>query len=177
MMWAGNYGFRLSAGWSVIDIWAISRITDRKAQLARFAYFTIPLTTMAMGWMGGVELAKLTVGRKEEQAWMMGAIVPGGIMGIWTRNLWGGVRTAGFLGVMGAAYQWATNNNYTNSILPNMDNPNRPHPLQWISRQQTLWSIDKGSPGDGAREIPLIFPKKFIVTDPGPSWKKWEDEE
>ena len=29
----------------------------------RFAYFTIPLTTMAAGWMGGVELSKIALGR------------------------------------------------------------------------------------------------------------------
>ena len=30
---------------------------------SRFAYFTIPLTTMAAGWMGGVELSKISLGR------------------------------------------------------------------------------------------------------------------
>ena len=72
---------------------------------SRFAYFTIPLTTMAAGWMGGVELSKISLGRFEvfkffnrrswwsppsfardcKEAWLTGAIVPGGIMGIWTR--------------------------------------------------------------------------------------------
>ena len=76
---------------------------------SRFAYFTIPLTTMAAGWMGGVELSKISLGRFVfrievfklfkprsgssppsfdrdcKEAWLTGAIVPGGIMGIWTR--------------------------------------------------------------------------------------------
>ena len=30
---------------------------------SRFAYFTIPLTTMAAGWMGGIELGKIALGR------------------------------------------------------------------------------------------------------------------
>merc|ERR1712032_355413 len=83
----------------------------RKAQLARFAYFTIPLTTMAAGWMGGIEVGKIVLGRDSQEAWLAGAIVPGGIMGIWTRNLYGGMRTSIFLGALGWIYQYSTNNN------------------------------------------------------------------
>ena len=128
---------------------------------SRFAYFTIPLTTMAAGWMGGVELSKISLGRfilrielsilfKQrswrsppsfardcKEAWLTGAIVPGGIMGIWTRwvgtlfrffnlltfpfhrNLYGGMRTSIFLGAFGWIYQYSTNNNLTNTISPN----------------------------------------------------------
>ena len=65
---------------------------------------------MAAGWMGGIEVGKIVLGRygllfqrcgeaalgssspqmfllarDSQEAWLAGAIVPGGIMGIWTR--------------------------------------------------------------------------------------------
>lgn len=74
--------------------------------------------------------------RDSQEAWLAGAIVPGGIMGIWTRlesalsdkdlrlfffgrNVYGGMRTSLFLGAFGYMYQWSTNNNLTNTITPN----------------------------------------------------------
>merc|ERR1711971_520295 len=93
------------------------QITERKAQLARFAYFTIPLTTMAAGWTGGIEVGKIALGRDSQEAWLAGAIVPGGIMGMWTSI---------FLGALGWIYQYSTNNNLSNTITPHYDNPNMP---------------------------------------------------
>merc|ERR1719209_844220 len=78
------------------------------------------------GWMGGVEIGKLALGRDSEAAFAAGAIVPGGIMGIWTRNIYGGMRTAFFLGLWGVAYQYACNNNLTNTVFIDSNNPNIP---------------------------------------------------
>merc|ERR1712032_1378885 len=80
--------------------------------------------TMAAGWMGGIEVGKIVLGRDSQEAWLAGAIVPGGIMGIWTRNLYGGMRTSIFLGALGWIYQYSTNNNLSNTITPHYDNPN-----------------------------------------------------
>ena len=80
MGWATKWGFKGSAFIALIDILLVKQITERKAQLARccsqcscpflntelssrFAYFTIPLTTMAAGWMGGIEVGKIVLGR------------------------------------------------------------------------------------------------------------------
>ena len=77
MAWATKLGFKGSAFVALVDIMLVKQITERKAQLARccfqscmlsvltsrFAYFTIPLTTMAAGWMGGIELGKIALGR------------------------------------------------------------------------------------------------------------------
>merc|ERR1712107_109931 len=78
-------------------------------------------------WMDGrSRTLKDFLGRDCKEAWLTGAIVPGGIMGIWTRNLYGGMRTSIFLGAFGWIYQYSTNNNLTNTISPNYDNPNMP---------------------------------------------------
>ena len=83
-------------------------------------------------WSSNVLLA-----RDSQEAWLAGSIVPGGIMGIWTRldsvlfdqdlrlffvdrNVYGGMRTSLFLGAVGYMYQWSTNNNLTNTITPNL---------------------------------------------------------
>ena len=78
--------------------------------------------------MAGVEFSKIMVGRKNENAWLLGAVVPGGITGIWRRNLYMGMRTSIFFGIFGYVYQYSTNNNLTNSLLPyaHGDNPNIP---------------------------------------------------
>jgi len=170
MGWATKLGFKGSAFVALIDILLVKQITERKAQLARFAYFTIPLTTMAAGWMGGIELGKIALGRDSQEAWLAGSIVPGGIMGIWTRNVYGGMRTSLFLGAVGYMYQWSTNNNLTNTITPNYDNPNMPYG-RFNYNQAFFWPT-KGEHGTDIHEKIGLYPK-----DPGPSWKKWEDKE
>merc|ERR1712037_914442 len=135
-----------------------------KAQLARFAYFTIPITTMAAGWMGGIELGKIALGRDSQEAWLAGSIVPGGIMGIWTRNVYGGMRTSLFLGAFGYMYQWSTNNNLTNTITPNYDNPNMPWEVQL---QPSLLLANQGRARNG-------YPRENWTLPQGP-WAVLEE--
>jgi len=171
MSYGGLLGFKAGFFLSMVDIFLIKQIKERKAQIARCAFFTVPITTMGAGWMGGVEFAKICFGRDNEFAWFAGAGVPGGIMGIWTKNLWGGVRTSLALGVWGAAYQYSVNNNLMASMFPNFDNPNIPHTFKLFNRERSMFY---GTPQEGStlHEDLGLYPK-----DPGPSWKKWEDEE
>ena len=62
--------------------------------------------------MGGVELGKIWLGRKDERAWVVGSIMPAGIFSIWRRCPYKGLRTALLLSAVGWAYQYSTNNNY-----------------------------------------------------------------
>merc|ERR1719278_1151481 len=112
---------------------------------------------MAAGWMGGVELSKIALGRDSQEAWLTASIVPGGIMGICTRNLYGGMRTSLVLGAFGWIYQYSTNNNLTNTFTLNYNNA-------------MFWPT-KGEHGMEIHEKIGLYPK-----DPGPSWKKWEDK-
>jgi len=169
MGYATLLGLKASAVVALVDIMIIKRIKDRRAQIARFAYFTIPLTTMAAGWMGGVEIGKLALGRDSEVAHLAGATVPGGIVGIWTKNIYGGMRTALFLGLWGAAYQYSCNNNLTNSVFLNSDNPNIPQG-RFETQTAFFWPTKEGH-STLSETLGLTYP------DPGPSWKKWEDVE
>jgi hypothetical protein len=36
----------------------VMRIQERKAQIARTAYFTVPIVSATVGWMGALEIAK-----------------------------------------------------------------------------------------------------------------------
>merc|ERR1712024_365628 len=99
---------------------------------------------------GGIELGKIALGRDSKEAWLAGAIVPGGVMGIWTRNVYGGMRTSLFLGAFGYMYQWSTNNNLTNTITPNYDNPNLPYG-RFNYNQAFFW------PTKGEVKLPVHF--------------------
>jgi len=172
VQWAAWKGFVASSAWALIDIRIIRKITERKAQLARFAYYTVPLTGMAAGWMAGVEFAKIFMGRKNENAWLVGGIVPGGILGVWRRDVYKGARNALIFGLIGYAYQHSCNNNYTNSIMPHADNPNMPSFLgNNYNKDWSFWNINNREEYSTLHTDLNIYNKA-----PEPSWKKWEDE-
>merc|ERR1711890_162869 len=60
-------------------------------------------------------------------------------------NIYGGMRTGIFLGLIGYAYQWTTNRNMNNSLLPHRDNPNMP--IGFFEKQWQFFNI----PGGAAR--------------------------
>ena len=150
----------------------MKKITERKAQLARFAYFTIPVTAMAAGWMAGVEFSKIMIGRQNENAWLVGAAVPGGVMGIWKRNVFKGVRTGMILGAMGYIYQYSTNNNLDNHWLAPIENPNIPTPINPFNRDYSLWNLNFREEQASKIHENMGFHQK----DAGPNWKKWDDQ-
>ena len=49
MMYAAKKGFLVSTAFALADISMISKISERRAQIARFVYFTVPVTSMAAG--------------------------------------------------------------------------------------------------------------------------------
>ena len=133
----------------------------------------MPLTLGAVSWIGGVELGKIWLGRKDERAWLVGSVMPAGIFGIWRRCPYKGLRTAVFLSAIGWAYQYSTNNNYVNTfVYPNTDNPNLPHTKDLFTKDYSLWNVeDKGTEKEYSTIAVDIgaYPKA-----PEPSWKKWE---
>ena len=121
--------------------------------------------------MGGVELGKIMLGRKNEYAWVAGAVVPAGIHSIWRRQIWKGFWFGTILAGIGFAYQFSCNNNLTNSFFFDKSNPNIPTPLNIIDRDQTLWNVTT------REEYSKIHTDAgWYHEDPGPSWKKWEDK-
>ena len=151
----------------------MTKLTERNAQLARFAFYTVPLTLGGVGWMGGVELGKSFFGKDSLLAWAGGAVVPGGIYGIWRRRLAGGCTSTAFFAAIGMAYQHSTNMNYSNTFLfHNLDNPNVINPWNPFTRDYSAWNITQ----QGTDKEWSHISEKLQVKDPGPSWKKWEDE-
>ena len=190
LKYAAKHSFLLSAGFAIVDIRsvliylyliftlsfvsrAVSKLTERNAQLARFAFYTVPLTLGAVGWMGGVELGKSFLGKDSVLAWAGGAVIPGGIYGIWRRALHKGCTSTAFFAAIGAAYQHSTNMNYTNTFLfHNLDNPNVIHPWNPFTRDYSAWNITQ----QGTDKEWSHISEGIQASDPGPSWKKWEDE-
>merc|ERR1712130_1039964 len=164
-----GWGFKGSAFVALVDIYAVKQITERKAQLARFAYFTVPLTTMAAGWMGGIELGKLPLAGIARRP---GLLEPSSRAVLWEsgpETSIGGLRTGLVLGALGWIYQYSTNNNLTNTITNHNDNPNIP--TGRFNYNQAFFWPTKGENGTDIHEKMGWYPK-----DPGPSWKKWEDK-
>ena len=152
----------------------MSKLTERNAQLARFSFYTVPLTCAAVGWMGGVELGKSFLGKDSLMAWAAGAVIPGGIFGIWRRALHKGVVATGVCAALGVAYQYSTNMNYTNTFFfHNLDNPNLIHPWNPFTRDYSAWNITQ----QGTDKEWSHIAENIQAKDPGPSWKKWEDKE
>jgi hypothetical protein len=122
--------------------------------------------------MAGVEFAKILVGRSNENAWLLGAAVPGGILGIWRRDIYKGGRTGLALGLLGYAYQYSCNNNLTNSLMPNTDNPNIPNAVgNPFNKDQTFFNLNKRD-----EYSTLHYDLGIMDKAPEPSWKKWEDK-
>ena len=125
---------------------------------------------MAAGWMGGVEFAKIMMGRTNEKAWIAGALVPAGIHGIWRRDIYKGGRLALYLGAIGYAYQYSTNHELTNTILPSNFNPNIPSRMNPMDREKDIWNLTTRN------EHPTFHTDTgMYCSDSGPSWKKWEN--
>merc|ERR1712059_34143 len=103
---------------------------------------------------------------------MGGAAMPGGIMGIWSKNVWGGFRISLLAAAVGVAYQYSCNNDLSNNLYPSNDNPNIPT-YQFFDQEWTFLhpTREEGRTYGLAERVGLNF------SDPGPSWKKWEDAE
>merc|ERR1711935_413283 len=141
--------------------------------MGRLAYFTIPLTGMAAGWMAGVELGKIALGRKSEEAWVAAAIIPGGIKGLWVRCMYSGMRTSIGMALLGVAYQYSSNNNLTNTFNPfttDNINPNT-HDLNNQVKDVSLWWPYRTPRGNDKFYVNY----GLSVPDPGPTYAKFEE--
>jgi len=174
--WASKRAFAASACFALTDIRLISQIKERKAQIARFAFYTVPLTAMGAGWMGSVELGKSFLGRDSLGAWVVGAIIPGGVFGIWRRCIYKGMRSSLFFAALGLMYQHSTNMNYNNNfVMPNRYNPNIPSiSKNPFTKDYSLWNLTNLGTDKEWSQLPAK--SGFQPKDPGPTWKKWEDE-
>ena len=126
--------------------------------------------------MGGVELGKSFFGRDSLAAWVTGAIIPGGVFGIWRRCPYKGLRSTIFFALVGLAYQHSTNMNYENTFfMPNTDNPNLPRASNVYSKDFSFWDVSTKGTKNEWSDLPERM--GWQAADPGPSWKKWEDAE
>ena len=153
----------------------IAQIKERKAQIARFAFWTVPMTAMTVGWMGGLELGKSLFGRDSLSAWAVAATVPGGIFGVWRRCPYKSARSTAFFAAVGMIYQHSTNNNLHNFwFFPDQSNPNIPHLYKNpFMKDWSFWNIENLGTDKEWSHVSEVVQQ----ADPGPSWKKWEDKE
>lgn len=155
----------------------MQKLKERRAQIARYAFFTVPIVAGSVGFMGAVELGKLLLGsRKDERAWLFGAIAPAGAIGVWRRNPYMGLRWGVGIGLLGYAYQFSTNMNYSNMLFyPMNDNPNIMYEKDPFNRDVSGWNLE--SLGTENEYSKINERLGIHAVKPEPSWKKWEDKE
>jgi len=166
-------GFQIGTFYSIFDIRTISRLSERKAIFARYCFFTIPITSMFAGWMGGVEASKLLLGPDYTiHAHGLGALVPGGIWSLWRKGGSHGVfiRAIPFA-LVGMAYANAVKYNRYWSLLDAFNNDNPNMPTGYLMKDWSFFGNVNRSEYADKKQI-WFHPK-----DPGPSWKKWDPEE
>lgn len=172
MKYATKWGFLFGNVIAATDILVMHQIKERQAQIARYAFYTIPITSMFAGWMGGIEISKMLLGSdKYVEAHVMGSLLPGAIFAFW--------RSTGFPGFLRASLPWAyvgfmyayaQKHDLYWSIWDGQkkDNPNIP--TGFLARDwSTFGMVNKSEYG---KTQFWWYPK-----DEGPSWKKWDDEE
>jgi len=170
MMWAVKRGLQFGLTFSVWDIWGFSRITDRRAQIARTAFFTIPALSATVGWMAMLEISKKSFGREMyQEAYVAAATVPAAVYCVWRRRLAAFPKIFIPIALMGAAYQKSVDENLYLGFNSRYQNPNEPY--DHMNRPMSLFGE--------SRRWDMMHPKQFRGSifqpaDPGPTYAKWE---
>ena len=58
LKWGAYVGWFAGTTYSLQDIAYHSRLTDRRAQLVRYVFFTTPAVLSGIAWISGLEIAK-----------------------------------------------------------------------------------------------------------------------
>lgn len=161
-------GLKLGLFWSAYDIIMIMNIKERKAQIARCAYFTVPMVSASVGWMGGLEIAKKMLGRDRYlEAHVLGAAVPAAVWSIWRRNSLSFISSWLVFSLIGTTYQYGVDHNMYMSVWGySHHNPNEP---------QGIFDQNQSMVGEVTRREFWRTPW-LKQLDGGASWKKWEEK-
>jgi len=166
--YALKQGLKIGLLYSLFDVTMVMRIQERKAQIARTAYFTVPIVSATVGWMGALEIAKKVLGKdRYMEAQAVAATVPAAVWTIWKRNPLSICISWAIFASIGTMYQASVEYNMNISLYPNSHyNPNEP---QGFYDQNRTYFGEVGRPSFW--HLPV-----HTNLDQGPSWKKWEEK-
>jgi len=171
MKWALKQGLIGGLAWSVADIYMFSRLTDRRVQIARTAYFTLPAVTAACGWMALLEISKRMLGREHYQtAYVSAAVAPASVFSVWRKRPQAFPKVFAVAAIVGFIYQKSVDEDLIWGGSATWQNPNDPYGF-W----ERSWSLF------GEARRPEFRPDGRIamykqMSDPGPTYAKFEEK-
>ncbi|XP_023322832.1 uncharacterized protein LOC111697161 [Eurytemora carolleeae] len=170
LKWGLKTGLIAGLGWTTADILSFSRITDRRAQIARGAFFTIPAVSAMVGFVALLEIAKKSVGREHyKTAFAVAAAAPATVYCVWRRNIAPFAKVYIPVALWGVTYQTSIDDNKYFGWGAVTDNPNDPRDT--FHRSLSMF-------GEAVR--PEFFHTKYFrggllqPADPGPTYAKFE---
>ena len=93
-------GFVGGASFALNDIAYHTHLTEAKARLLRFTYFTAPTVMAGVGYVAALELAKKYT-ETYQSAYCFAALIPAGIDASWRRDIRRFPKVFGFLAAAG----------------------------------------------------------------------------
>jgi len=170
LKWAATYGGWLGVTWSVFDIKALAKITDRRMQIARLAFFTVPALAASVGWMAALEIGKKVVDKEEQQrAYVMAAAAPAAVFCVWRKRMWSFPKVFAPIAIAGAMYGHSVKNNLYFGMGKAYQNPNDPH----SQRHKNYSLIGEARRFEFLRQADHS-PSVMCPKDPGPTYAKFE---
>jgi len=173
MKWAVKYGLYSGLVWSYLDVKFLTKITDRRMQIARTAFFTVPAFAAFTGYVAALEIGKKTFGRENKQlAYFGAAALPASVFCIWRKRLSSFPKIFFPLGLFGLFYRMALDNNMYFGYGAIFENPN--DPLDRMHRDSSIF-------GEAERpeflRLRSLRGSPFLGKDEGPTYAKWENAE
>jgi len=169
MKWAFGWGLYGGLTWSLADIYMISRITDRRVQIARTAYFTLPALTATCGWMAALEISKRALGRENyQEAYVCAALAPATVFSVWRQRAGSFPKIFAVAALLGVIYQKSVDENLYWGSGQVWENPNDQYDA--FHKNMSIF-------GEARRYEWRHGDKKAMfhqVADPGPTYAKFE---
>jgi len=175
LFWAFKKSAITGLFWSALDIRGITKITDRRMQIARTAFFTIPAVSAAIGYIALLEIAKKSYARGNRAlAYATAAAVPAGVACVWRKRLTPFLKVFLPLGAAGALYGTAVDKDMYFGYGPAWMNPNDPR-----DHFHKSWSLFGESRRPEILTNPFGIKGSFWATgvDPGPTYAKFEKKD
>lgn len=170
LKWAALYGTWAGLTWSVFDIKSLSKITDRRIQIARAAFFTVPALSAAVGWMSMLEIGKKVFNREQQQrAYILAATVPAAVFCVWRKNVYSFPKIMAPFAITGAMYRHSVDDNLYFGFGKTYQNPN--NPLDFTHKSFSI--LGEAKRFEFWRQADHR-PSIMCPTDPGPTYAKFE---
>merc|ERR1711915_961687 len=171
LQWAFKTSLSWGLIWSIYDINTLTRLTNRRQQILRGIFFTVPAVAAGTGYVAAVEiLSKMLGPQNKRTAWAMAGLVPAGVYSVWRRRFNAfPIQVIGF-GMLGYLYQMSVEENLYFGNERAWANPNDPFTSE--HRNKTIFGE--------MRKYEVLRPDLSdtllrTVPDPGPSYAKFEN--